>query len=194
MVYTLIYKKNSATGRDNMNKKNRLIFRTIIIIVLFAAVGYALYQNLVSGEKNQQIALNKEAPDFRLKNLENEELQLSDLKGKSVLINFWGTWCEPCKREMPAIEDAYNHYKEKGFEVILVNIRESDVVVDSFLNSNNINLPTFLDKQGAVMDAYGVGQMPSSFFIDDKGIVKIIYEGEMSREQIDTWITEVLPN
>ncbi|MCS0824799.1 thiol-disulfide oxidoreductase ResA [Cytobacillus firmus] len=177
-----------------MKKNKRLWMRTFILATLLGAVVYTLYANFIARDVNQKVKASDEAPDFILSKLdeETETIKLSDLRGKAVLLNFWGSWCGPCKREMPAIEEAYNQYKNQNFEVITINIEESDFTVTNFLETNNLSLPVVMDKTGEVYDAYGVYTLPASFFLNPDGTVNRVYEGEMTKENIDDWVNEIL--
>ncbi|HZH58437.1 MAG TPA: thiol-disulfide oxidoreductase ResA, partial [Metabacillus sp.] len=117
-------------------KKKRLLMRSIILILLIGALGYTLYSNFfVSKEKVKE---GSKAPDFVLTDLEGNEHQLSDYKGKGVFLNFWGTWCKPCEREMPYMDNQYEYYKNQGVEVLAVNIAESNIAVQSFVNKHDL--------------------------------------------------------
>ncbi|RIW32066.1 thiol-disulfide oxidoreductase ResA [Bacillus salacetis] len=176
-----------------MKKKKRLIMRTMILFVLLCAVGYTLYANLFQKEQNQRVVVGDAAPDFALSTLNGDDFQLSDHEGKAVLVNFWGSWCGPCKKEMPAIQDAYEHYKDENFEVVTINIRESEFTVNKFFENNGLSIPVVMDKDGEVYDRYGIHNLPASFFITQDGTVKRMVQGEMNRQDIDQWIEEVLP-
>lgn len=99
--------------------------RTFILTTLYGAVAYTLYANFIARDVNQKVKASDEAPDFILSKLdeETETIKLRDLRGKAVLLNFWGGWCGPCKREMPAIEEAYNQYKIKLLKLLLSILR-----------------------------------------------------------------------
>jgi peroxiredoxin len=170
-------------------KQRRLIIRSVILIILFSLVGYALFKNL-NQDKGPQ--LNDSAPNFELENLKGERVQLKDLRGKVVLVNFWGTWCKPCEKEMPAIQAAYDKYRNQGFEVLAINIQESDFLVNKYTQQRNLTFPVLLDKTGSIKDEYNVYKIPSSFFIDKKGKIVKLYEGEMDEDKFDGWIEELL--
>lgn len=172
-------------------KSKRLIFRTVILIGLFILMGYALYQNLIK-DNATGLELGDQAPNFKLELLTGNEKELHELKGKVVLVNFWGTWCEPCKREMPAIQSVYDEYKSKGFEVLAVNLGESDIAVTRFEEENNFNFPMLLDKTNTVGALYNVNLIPSSFFIDENGKIVKKFEGEMKVEELKQWIESML--
>ncbi|XBO85549.1 redoxin domain-containing protein [Bacillus licheniformis] len=93
---------------------------------------------------------------------------------------------------MPAIQDAYEQYKDKKFEIVAVNVQESDVSVKSFINNIGISFPIALDKTGEVYRSWNIFNLPSSIFINSEGIIERKYEGEISRKQLDQWINELL--
>ncbi|MED0666657.1 thiol-disulfide oxidoreductase ResA [Bacillus badius] len=172
-----------------MNKKKRLKFRIIVLSVLFLAVGFTLYQNLKSTE---HLKVGEKAPNFLLESINGKEIKLSDVKGKLVLINFWGSWCEPCKREMPLIEKTYKNYKDQGFEVLSVNMRESDLIVSNYIKQNGITFNVFQDSSGEVSNAYNVYNLPATFLVNDDGKILAKHEGEIKKEQMDAWIKKYL--
>jgi len=98
-----------------------------------------------------------------------ENLGPGSLKGKVVFLNFWATWCGPCRDEMPSMEALYGRYKEKGLEILAVNMRESPEQVLAFMTNNRLSFPALLDADGRVGSAYGVQAIPSSFLIDREG-------------------------
>ncbi len=121
------------------------------------------------------------APDFTLTSLSGETVQLSALRGKVVFLNFWTSWCPPCKTEMPAIQQLSEQSPDVA--VLAVNVSDQDRLEDAqlFLASNRINLDALLDSDGSVSRLYQVEALPTSFFIDKQGIIrKIVYGGPIS--------------
>ena len=98
-----------------------------------------------------------------------DALSLGDLKGKVVFLNFWATWCGPCRTEMPSMEALYNRYKERGLEILAVNCREEQGQVLAFMKDNGFSFPAPLDIDGRVSTAYGIQAIPTSFLIDREG-------------------------
>ncbi|GAB3052617.1 thiol-disulfide oxidoreductase ResA [Virgibacillus ainsalahensis] len=182
--------------RKKKNKKrNRLIFRTSIIAVLLAAVVFTLVSNLQAD--NTVYRVGDQAPDFKLQqisdNNELESVQLSDLRGKGVMLNFWGTWCEPCKDEMPYMQDLYPEYKDKGIEIVAVSLDTTELVIDRFIDNYDLTFPIPHDTTGEVMDLYKVGPLPSTFFINPKGEIEEIVEGGLTLERIEGYLQEIQP-
>ena len=111
--------------------------------------------------------------DFSLPRASQEEnaepFSLSGLKGKVVFLNFWASWCGPCREEMPSMEALYNQYRDKGLEIIAVNIQESNEQVLAFMKTNGLSFPAALDSDGKVSATYGIQAIPASFIIDREG-------------------------
>jgi peroxiredoxin len=132
------------------------------------------------------------APDFTLKNIKDESITLSDLKGKPVLINFWATWCGPCRVEMPAIEAAYQAHKGEGFTVLAVDADEPKADVVEFVNALDLTFEVLLDPGLAVNDLYRIRAYPSSFFIGRDGVVAAYQIGTMTEPQLADNLDKIL--
>lgn len=128
------------------------------------------------------------APDFTLENLDGELVSLSDFRGQNVLVNFWATWCGPCREEMPAIQARYNR---GDFAVLAVDFGESAERVSGFLAEINVDLPVLLDLEGAVQELYRVRGYPTTFFIDRSGVIRFFHIGQMSAADIDSFLRQL---
>jgi len=104
---------------------------------------------------------------------------LSDLKGKVVFLNFWATWCPPCREEMPSMNSLYNRYKDKGFEMLAVNGMEAAQTVSDFRDAFNLVFPILLDSDGKVTSSYGVQAIPSTFLINREGQIVVRFVGSI---------------
>ena len=135
------------------------------------------------------------APDFTLKTLDGSTITLSKLQGQSVLINFWASWCTPCRAEMPEIVRVYEAHKADGLVVLAINMTFQDSLPEAqaFTKKFHMPFPVLLDDTGAVArDAYRVPVLPMSFFVDRKGIIAHRQIGAMNGKQIDTFVGEIL--
>ncbi|MGE7271972.1 thiol-disulfide oxidoreductase ResA [Brevibacillus panacihumi] len=174
-----------------MNKKNRIFIRVAILGLIIVALVFALYSSFVKDPKAVQVG--SEAPNFSLLQLDGTPTILSDLKGRGVVLNFWGTWCEPCKAEMPALQKQYDAHKDKGLIIMGVNIGESPITVEQFVKQVGVNFPILMDQKSEITKLYRIGPIPTTFFIDPKGEVKEIFIGEMSEEYIEKNVRKILP-
>ena len=135
------------------------------------------------------------APDFTLKTLDGSTVTLSKLQGQPVLINFWASWCTPCRAEMPEIVQAYEAHKADGLIVLAINMTFQDSLPEAqaFAKEFHMPFPVLLDDTGAVArDAYRVPVLPMSFFVDRKGILVHRQIGAMNGKQLNTFVSEIL--
>ncbi|WLR49624.1 thiol-disulfide oxidoreductase ResA [Bacillus tianshenii] len=172
-------------------KKRRLMMRTVILLVLAGALGFTLYTNFFSSK--EVVGKGDQAPDFVLENLKGEKVQLSDYEGKGVFLNFWGTWCKPCEREMPYMQNLYPEYKEKGVEILAVNVGESNLAVEKFKERFGLTFPIILDKKGEVIEAFGVNPLPTTFLINKDGEIVDILTGTLTEDAIRAHMESIAP-
>lgn len=173
-------------------KKKRLIIRTLILVVLVTAVGYTLYANFTK-DKVQKVEIGKTAPDFALVDMNGEKHRLSDYRGEGVFLNFWATWCKPCEREMPYIDRSYINFQDKGVKVLTVNVGESEVAVNNFIDRHNLSFPVMVDKGEQVQTAYGINPLPITFLIDKDGVVVRSHTGELTQATVNQFMEEIQP-
>jgi thiol-disulfide isomerase/thioredoxin len=124
----------------------------------------------------------REAPGFALADMDGEQHRLTDYKGKVVLVNFWATWCPPCRREMPALEVLYLKYRERGLIVLAVNQWEDADHVFAYMGQLNVfpTFPVLFDPESRVSADYGVKGLPTSFLVDRQG--RLVYRAIGGRE------------
>jgi DsbE subfamily thiol:disulfide oxidoreductase len=143
-----------------------------IVIVLVGLLGMAGRPPLVGGP----------APEIVLKDLRGQEVRLSDFRGKVVLLNFWATWCKPCKEEMPAMQASYDKLRDKGLAVVAVNELEDTDKVAQHIRNHGHTFEVIMDKNNKVANRYGVVGLPASFIIDPQGIVRERIVGSLLTE------------
>jgi peroxiredoxin len=173
-------------------KQKRFIIRTVILSVLVLAIVYTIYTNATK-EKVEVLGIGDEAPDFTLVDLNGEEHRLSDYKGQGVFLNFWGTWCKPCAKEMPAMDRQYEIYKEQGVQVLAVNIAQSDFEVQRFASQYGLDFPIVIDKTKSVMEAYNIDPLPTTLLINPEGEIEQIIRGEMTEQDIAGFMEQIRP-
>lgn len=136
-----------------------------------------------AGAADVQPAVGHHAPDFTLRDPRGKAVQLSRVQAdKAVLLNFWATWCPPCREEMPTMERAYRDYKVRGLEILAVSIdagREASVAarVKLFMAELGLTFPTLLDLDAEVARAYRLRGLPTTFLIDRKGVIRAVEVG-----------------
>ncbi|MCH8929767.1 MAG: TlpA family protein disulfide reductase [Proteobacteria bacterium] len=120
------------------------------------------------------------APDFALKSLSGENLRLSEFRGEVVMINFWATWCGPCRQEMPLLDELYQRYQKVGFRLLGVNIDDDRRSAAKMVRVLGLSFPVLLDERKHVSRLYDVDAMPATLLIDRSGIVRYIHHGYRS--------------
>jgi len=172
---------------DNRNNKKILVLAS----VFFTLMIYVLCIGCASGIKKGTL-VGQAAPDFTLKDLNGNRVSLSDFKGKVVVLNFWATWCGPCREEMPHIDVLYQKYKDQGLVVIGINAERNHEKVEEFAKAK-VSYTVLLDgeRQGR---EYGVTGIPSTFYIDKRGVVRHhdVGFGPGKEKEIEQKIVELL--
>ena len=121
--------------------------------------------------------VDKPAPDFTLKSLSGKNLKLSEHAGDVVMLNFWASWCGPCRKEMPLMNDLYNKYEKLGFVILGVNVEQELQLAKSFLSDTPVDFPILFDSSNKVSKAYDVIAMPTTVMIDRNGKIRYIHKG-----------------
>jgi cytochrome c biogenesis protein CcmG/thiol:disulfide interchange protein DsbE len=176
--------------------RNQSVVVIIILITGLFWIGItSIYIKSTSGSK---ISIPKEgfpAPDFGLLTPDGEMYQLSTLNDQAILVNFWTSWCPPCKKEMPALESVYQSFKDRGFLVLAVNATHQDSAskAASFSRDNGLTFPVLLDIDGSITSKYQIHSFPTTFFIDKDGFIQeIIIGGPMAEALLRTRVENLL--
>ena len=176
--------------------KKKQLLSALIIIVLILGMWWIWWSRIPSdmAQRPESIPLRgHSAPDFTVQTLDGEVVQLSDLQGKAVVLNFWATWCPPCRAEMPELQAAYDSYAAGGLVVLGVNQGEDRATVETFLTQRNLTFPVALDVQGDVSRLYQVNSLPTTFFIDRDGVIREIVIGQMNAALLKQQLRSIYP-
>lgn len=176
-----------------MKKKKRFWVRLSILVVLVGAIVYTIY-NTATKDQAEVLQVGDKAPDFALVDMNGKKHQLSEYKGQGVFLNFWGTWCKPCEREFPLIDEQYQTYKDKGVEVLAVNIAEPKLSVQKYIDRKELTFPVLIDHTKSVMRAYNIDPLPTTLLISPEGKIEKIITGQMSKSDIEADMKQIMPN
>ena len=126
------------------------------------------------------------APDFLLESLDGSEVRLSDYRGQPVVLNFWATWCAPCRKEIPQFVDAYERFRDDGLVIIGVNLQEGKSIARGYAEDYGMEFPVAIDVDGEVGDAYRLLGLPVTYFIARDGVVRSVFTGPFEERERDT--------
>ena len=129
------------------------------------------------------VELNQPAPDFTLKSMDGKNLKLSEMAGNVVLINFWASWCGPCREEMPLLNQLHKKYEPLGFAVYGVNVEENIDQAKAFLRDFPVDFPVLLDNTNKVSKQYEVIAMPTTVMVDRDGRLRYLHQGYQSGDE-----------
>ena len=163
-----------------MNRLRRIIFAlTLVVTLVWSSIVLGC---LVGQDTTRGLEIGNLAPDFQLDNLDGQSISLSDSRGRLVLVNFWASWCPPCRSEMPFIQNIFTDKKwaEEGLVVLAIDIGESPSTVREFVKKEGLTFPVLLDIARDVSIEYYVRAIPTTFFIDREGIIREIKIGAFS--------------
>lgn len=138
-----------------------------------------------------RVAEGEPAPDFTAETAAGDRVALSDYAGQPVLLNFWATWCAPCRVEMPALQAASERYADEGVVVLAVNASERRDQVEGFMDELGLTFPAVLDPEGEIVDLYEVRVFPTTIWIDGQGVVRAEHFGALDDELIDDYLAEI---
>jgi peroxiredoxin len=145
----------------------RLVVTLVAVAILALAFGVVWLQSA----KYEPLTVGMAAPDFTLPDMAGKNQRLSDYRGKVVFLNFWATWCPPCREEMPSMERLHQTFKGRGLLVLAVNLQESPNLVRKFARNFGLSFPILLDETGEVSSAYGARAIPVTYLIDTNGSI-----------------------
>jgi peroxiredoxin len=157
-------------------------------IALFA---WAWTNERGDSSSGQNVEVGREAPDFILPDLQGNQIALSDHQGEVVLINFWATWCPPCRVEMPDMEAVYREHHNEGFEILGVDQREPQELVEEFVTERGFSWIFLLDEDFEVSQEYSATSIPRSILVDRDGTVAHVWRGTLTRSQLEQQLSHL---
>ena len=190
-----------------MKNKVKWIILAVFLIGIIggaAALYYALREDYSPNNPAAQNEASSEkkyaAPDFTVLDQNGNQVRLSDYKGKPVVLNFWATWCPPCRAEMPDIQKLYDTYDTEGDDALIVlgiaapnmGSEQSEEGIKKFLEDNGYTYPVVMDTTGEIFNAYGIFSFPTTFMIDRDGNVFGYASGQLSEDMMKSIIDQTM--
>jgi len=142
-------------------------------IVVAACIAPVVVENALAST----VKISELAPDFTLKTLDGSNLRLQEYRGQVVLINFWASWCGPCRQEMPILERLHKRYEDAGFTVLGVNVEGEISPAQKIVDKTKVTFPVLIDEGQLVSELYQLEAMPSTVVVDRDGVVRYVHRG-----------------
>jgi thiol-disulfide isomerase/thioredoxin len=166
---------------EGLKLKNIILFNTVVLMLALLVCT----SNVFAATE-----LNEEAPDFTLKSLKGSNLKLSEFRGDVVLVNFWASWCGPCRQEMPILNDLYLKYRDMGFTLLGVNVEKNTAKAANMVRDLRVVYPVLFDQQSKVSKLYKVDDMPTTVLVDRDGNMRYLHRGYKSGTE-DEYVRQV---
>lgn len=150
----------------------------------FLALITLLFAGFCASCFSPSVSAAEMAKDFVLKSKDDGNMRLSEQRGNIVMINFWASWCGPCREELPLMEEIYQEYQDLGFEILAVNVDDEASKADVLLNDIDVSFPILYDTAGKVSELYEVSAMPTTVFVDRDGQQRILHPGFRAGDEV----------
>jgi cytochrome c biogenesis protein CcmG/thiol:disulfide interchange protein DsbE len=159
---------------------------------LAGALGLVALAGCGTPEQEPAPVVGRRGPDFTLTGLDGESVSLASFRGRPVVLNFFATWCIPCRTELPAFQAAAKRHADRGLAVVLVDLQEDRDEVGGFLESLDVSLPAVIDETGHVTKAYRVRGLPSTFFVDREGVIRAVQFGALDDRALESGVAKIV--
>jgi peroxiredoxin len=166
--------------------------RSITVLLLIAVALAGCGERTDAGGNPVGVQVGQALPDAELVTFAGETIRLHELRGRPVVLNFWATWCGPCKVEIPMLQAAYNATNRTGFQLLAVT-DESQAVVREFIAAEQMSFPVLFDVGGRAASRYRVQAIPTTLFIDADGVIAVRHTGVLTAEMIQTYLQQIMP-
>lgn len=156
----------AARGSSNRPMRTRALSAALATLVILGAAATVA-----------AVDVGARAPELNARTLEGRRLRMADLRGKVVIVDFWASWCEPCREEMPVLERLYQRYEDRGLVVVGVSVDRALRNARGFLRRTRVSFPIIHDAGHRIADRYSPPTMPSSYIVDRRGVIRHVHEG-----------------
>ena len=189
-----------AAQRQKKMRQNNLMLAAALVLIL-GGLGTLIWMSLKTAAPKPTTnsygapALAQQGgtvTDFSLGSLDDGQIALADYEGEVIIMNFWATWCPPCRAEMPGLNRFYEAHQDEGLVILAINEQEDEATVRPFIQANNFSFPVLLDAQGRVASQYSTRSFPTTFIIDRDGVIQHVQTGEISERELEAIVLPLL--
>ncbi|OGW56802.1 MAG: hypothetical protein A2Y48_10665 [Nitrospirae bacterium RIFCSPLOW2_12_42_9] len=170
-----------------------IVVSLCLIVTIFITYSLADTSKYALNFGVQEYTVPADAKDFTLKDINNRNISLKNFRGKIVILNFWATWCGPCRQEMPSMERLHQQFKDRGLVILAIASGDDTKSVNSFITKYNLTFPALIDKDLEVTDIYKVWALPTTYFINSKGQIIGVAQGsrDWNTKEATQYITSI---
>lgn len=178
------------------SSKTSILITVLALLLVAAVLGYRSLSGKVTPQQSTASASEQSAPDFTVQDAGGKSISFSSFQGRPVVLNFWASWCPPCKAEMPDYEKMYQQYASKGVVFMMVNMtdgsKETVSTAQKFLKDNQYTFQAYFDVEGSASETYGISSIPDSVFINKNGEIIGAYKGMLDSATMQKNIEAIL--
>ena len=164
----------------------------VLVLAFFAVLAFGLANRSSATGRSGMTRIGKPAPQFAMQLLDGGEFRLSDHEGRPLVINFWASWCPPCRQESPAFERQWRRYRDTGIQFVGVDIQDDVSDAEAYVREFGLTFPNGLDPDGKITIDYGVIGLPVTFFVGSSGIVEGRWVGAIPEEKLEEWVNTLV--
>ena len=164
----------------------------VLVLAFFAVLAFGLANRSSATGRSGMTRIGKPAPQFAMQLLGGGEFRLSDHEGRPLVINFWASWCPPCRQESPAFERQWRRYRDTGIQFVGVDIQDDVSDAEAYVREFGLTFPNGLDPDGKITIDYGVIGLPVTFFVGSSGIVEGRWVGAIPEEKLEEWVNTLV--
>lgn len=199
------YHRSMAHSRRAAQRQKKLqqskMMLAIALILILGGLGSLIWMSFKTAEPKPTTnsygapALAQQGgsvTDFSIGSLDGDNIALADYEGDVIIMNFWATWCPPCRAEMPGLNRFYEAHQDEGLVILAINEEEAVETVRPFIQANNFTFPVLLDLQGRVAQQYSTRSFPTTFIIDRQGVIQHVQTGEISERELEAIVLPLL--
>lgn len=182
----------TSRRREADHRSDIMIVQRLLLLALAFASTF-VFTFMLSSTVRAEVEVG-DRPELDLTDLDGEEIALGELRGKVVLVDFWATWCAPCRRSMPAYQKFYDEYRDDGLRILAVSVDESRSAVDEFRRRHGLTVAIMLDEEHRTAEEFAPPTMPTTYLVDREGVVRYRHAGfrDGDAEEIEAKIRELL--
>ena len=164
----------------------------VLVLAFFAVLAFGLANRSSATGRSGMTRIGKPAPQFAMQLLDGGEFRLSDHEGRPLVINFWASWCPPCRQESPAFERQWRRYRDTGIQFVGVDIQDDVSDAEAYVREFGLTFPNGIDPDGRITIDYGVIGLPVTFFVGSSGIVEGRWVGATPEEKLEEWVNTLV--